>query len=617
MPVQPCSVRKAFMPSISYHFNFSGALMELNCGSLNESHVGKKAELKGWCRYRRNHGGKMFIDLADRYGTTQLVFEGRALKEAESIGKEFVLEAHGIVRKRDPDTVDKNNPTGTVEIYVEKVNIINKSALPPFELIEEKSKFLANEELRIKYRYLDLRRPEMIKRIVFRDRLTKRIRQFFWDNGFLELETPTLVKDTYETGSRTFLVPSRTNKGKFYSLPQSPQVYKQMCMIAGLDKYFQMARCYRDEDPREDRQPEFTQIDLEVAFKDEKYIQDLVEDMLKTVSKEVLGKPLKKSFAHINYWDAMANYGSDKPDLRFDSKIVDITNEAKESGYNILKRVVDSGGKVKAIAFDADFGANGSNTDKNYMLKVIETAKELGLKGLTWLFVKGNKICSDPESISESLGSVSGKILNKMHAKNGNIIIICSDTSERMLLEAMGKLRKIIGDKIGKYTAEYEFIWVDNFPLFEKDEVTGKMKPAHNPFTAPTEATEKFLDADPANVLARQYDLVLNGVEIASGSIRIRDQDLQRKILRMMGMSDATIENTFGFLIEALGFGAPIEGGIALGYDRLVAILYGSGDMRDFILFPKNKKYESLIDGSPTPINTKRLINDFGFYTEK
>ncbi len=591
--------------------------MEFNCGSLNDSHVGKKAELYGWCRYRRNHGGKLFIDLADRYGTTQLVFEGKALQEAEGIGKEYVLKVHGAVRKRDSETIDKENPTGTVELYVDGVEVISKSNIPPFEIIEEKQKFLANEELRMKYRYLDLRRTDMVKRVVFRDRLTKCIRQYFWDNGFLELETPTLVKDTYETGSRTFLVPSRTNKGQFYALPQSPQVYKQMCMIAGLDKYFQMARCYRDEDPREDRQPEFTQIDLEVSFKDEKYIQDLVEDMFVRAFKDVMHKQLKKGFRHMNYHDAVSNYGSDKPDLRFGSKIVDITEEAKKSGYNILKRVVESGGRVKAMAFDAEFGTKSSKVDKNYMLKMISLAQELGLKGLTWLFVKDKKITSDPESISESLKSVSVDILKKADAKEGNIIIICSDASEQLLLSVMGKLRKAIGDRIGKHNSEFEFLWVDNFPLFEKEEVTGKLKPAHNPFTAPTETTVKFMDTAPEKVIARQYDLVLNGVEIASGSIRIRDPEQQRKSLRLMGMTDQAITNTFGFFIEALGYGSPLDGGIALGYDRLVQLLYGSGDMRDFILFPKNKKYESLIDGSPTPINTKRLINDFGFSTEK
>ncbi|MCL5427850.1 MAG: aspartate--tRNA ligase, partial [Candidatus Marsarchaeota archaeon] len=568
--------------------------------------------------YMRNHGGKLFIDLADRYGTTQLVFEGKkALNAAGSIGKEFVLRVRGNVKRRDPDTVDKDNPTGTVELYVEEVEIINRSLVPPFEIIEEKQKFLANEELRMKYRYLDLRRTEMVKRIEFRDKLTKSVRQFFWDKGFLELETPTLVKDTYETGSRTFLVPSRTKKGSFYSLPQSPQIYKQLCMIAGLDKYFQMARCYRDEDPREDRQPEFTQIDVEVSFKDEKYIQGLVEELFVKMFNDVLHKQLKAGFRHMDYWDAVNNYGSDKPDLRFDSKIVDITDEAMKSGYNILKRVVDSGGRVKAMAFHAGFGSAESRIDKNYMLKTIALAQELGLKGLTWLFVKDKKLASDPETIAESLKSVSSAMLKKMGAKDGDIIIICSDASEQLLLSAMGKLRKAIGDKIGYPGNEFEFLWIDNFPLFERDEVTGKLKPAHNPFTAPTEDTAKLMESHPEKVLARQYDLVLNGIEIASGSIRIRDPEQQRKSLRLMGMSDSAIDGTFGFLIEALGYGAPIEGGIALGYDRIIATLYGSGDMREFILFPKNKKYESLVDGSPTPINTKRLITDFGFSTER
>ncbi len=585
---------------------------DLNCGSLNEKLIGKKISLYGWCRYRRDHGGKLFIDLADRHGTTQLVFEGKIKKQADEVGKEYVLMASGMVEKREPDTVDKNNPTGTVELYVENLAIINESKLPPFEIIDEKKKFLANEELRMKYRYLDLRRPEMIRRVEFRDKFMKIVRQFFWENEFLELETPTLVKDTYETGSRTFLVPSRTNPGKFYSLPQSPQVYKQMCMISGLDKYFQIARCYRDEDPREDRLPEHSQIDVEVSFKDEAWIQDLIERMFERVFKELLNKKLKKGFRHMRYADAMANYGSDKPDLRFGSRIADITPEAKESGYNILKRVVEANGHVKAIAFDSDYGSPASKIDKNYMLKTIELAKELGLKGLTWLFIKNGKLDSDPESISESLKNVSAKIIKKTEAKEGNIVILCSDTSEQLLLSVMGKIRKIMGDRIGKYGSEYEFLWVDQFPLFEKDEVTGKLKPSHNPFSAPTKETEGLIETHPEKVISRQYDLVLNGVELSSGSIRIIDPKMQRESFKRMGMSDRAIDETFGFMLEALSYGAPIDGGLALGIERLVATLYGEENIRDFVLFPKNKRYESPLDGSPTAINLKRLKDDFG-----
>ncbi len=361
--------------------------MELNCGALRESHINKDVVLFGWCRYKRDHGGKLFIDLADRYGTTQLVFEGKVKDDADALGKEYVIKATGHVEKRDEETVDDTIPTGSVELYVTKFEIISKSAVPPFEIISEKAKFLANEELRMKYRYLDLRRREMIERMIFRDSFTKETRMFFWDNGFLELETPMLVKDTYETGSRTFLVPSRTNNGRFYALPQSPQAYKQLCMISGLDKYFQVARCFRDEDPREDRQPEFTQIDVEVSFKDEAYIQGLIEELLKRLFKNVAKKEIKTPFRHMSYSYAMENYGSDKPDLRFDNKIVDITDEAKRSSYNILKRVVENKGRVKAMAFAAGFGGSRQKLDKQYMLKLIEKAKYLGLAGLTWLYV--------------------------------------------------------------------------------------------------------------------------------------------------------------------------------------------------------------------------------------
>jgi aspartyl-tRNA synthetase len=591
--------------------------MELNCGSFNEKDVNKEVSLYGWARYIRDHGGKLFIDLADRHGYIQLVFEGEILEKASNIGKEYVLHVKGKIRLRDQDTIDKDSSTGKIELFVTSLVILNKSKVPPFELIDEKKKFLANEELRLKYRYLDLRRRDMIKNIEFRDKLTKSIRKFLWSRDFLELETPTLVKDTYETGSRTFLVPSRTNPETFYSLPQSPQIYKQLCMVSGLERYFQVARCYRDEDPREDRQPEFTQIDLELSFKDEKYIQSLIEDLFVTVFNEVLNKKIKANFRHMLYKDAVEQYGSDKPDLRFDSKIIDITEEVKLSNYNMLKRVISMNGKVKAMVFNADFNSEKSKVDKNYMLKLIEVAKELGLGGMTWLFVASNKLSSEPESIVISFGSIAEKIKEKLNAKEGDIILIFSDVSEKLLLNAMGKIRKILGDKIGKYSDEYNFLWIDEFPMFEKDEVTGKLKPAHNPFSAPKEETLKYLDTAPEKAVARQYDLVLNGVEIASGSIRIIDPVVQRNSLKMMGMSDKTIDETFGFLIEALEYGAPIHGGIALGLDRLVALLSNSENIRDFILFPKNKKFESLIDGSPTKINSKRLKDDFGISINK
>jgi aspartyl-tRNA synthetase len=585
--------------------------MEINCGELSSKHIGKKVELRGWCRYIRDHGGKLFIDLADRYGMTQLVFEGAIKEEAEKLGKEYVIYASGEVKKREEDTVDKSNPTGTLEVYVEKIEIINKSKLPPFELIDEKQSFLPSEELRLKYRYLDLRRKEMIKKIEFRDKITKVVRKFMWDQGFLELETPTLIKDTYETGSRTFLVPSRTNPGKFYSLPQSPQIYKQLCMVAGLDKYFQMARCYRDEDPREDRQPEFTQIDIEVSFKDEKYIQGIIEGLMKAVFDSI-GKKIRTPFMHMKYAYAMDNYGSDKPDLRFDSRIIDITGIMKDSQYNIVKRIIAGGGKVKAMNFGAEFDGKKGIIDKNYMLKMIETAKSLGLAGLTWLYVKDLEVTSEPESIAESIGEEScKKIKDAVNAENGDIIVVCSDASEQLLLGSMGKLRKIIGDKIAKYSSDYEFLWIDNFPLFEKDEVTGKLKPSHNPFTAPSIETEHLIESEPEKVLSRQYDLVLNGVEVGGGSIRINNAELQKRSLRAIGMSDKAINDSFGFLIEGLEYGAPVEGGIALGFDRLIALLYGEADIKEFILFPKNKKYESPLDGSPTAINAKRLKDDF------
>lgn len=586
--------------------------MEFNCGTLDESHIGKTVTLHGWCRYLRDHGGKLFIDIADMHGSTQLVFEKEAKRKADRLGKEYVISATGTVEKREPDTIDNTNPTGKVDLYVKSFDVISESAVPPFELIEEKEKFLANEELRLRYRYLDLRRKSMINNVIFRDRVTKAVRKFFWDNDFLELETPYLVRDNYETGSRTLIVPSRIDKGKFYALAQSPQIYKQILMVSGFDKYFQIARCFRDEDPREDRQPEHTQIDVEMAFRDERYIQGTLERMFARIFKEVMGRELALPFQHMKYEDAVKTYGSDKPDLRFDNKIVDITKELEGTQYNILKRVVETKGHVKVIAFDAKFDGHKGRLDKNYMLKMIELAKLLGLRGLTWLYVKDNVIHSEPESIADSLKNCEAAMRERLGAKNGDIIIMGADLSERILLEVLGKLRKTIGDRIGVYRTEHSFLWIDEFPLFEINEVTGKAVPAHNPFTSPTESTLKFLDSDPEKVRGRQYDLVLNGNELGSGAIRINDPKLQKKIMTMFGMDEKTIEKNFGFFIEALSYGTPIEGGIGLGLDRITALLSGSGNIRDFILFPKNKRFESSVDMSPAPIDQKRLKKDYG-----
>lgn len=586
--------------------------MEVDCGRIRDHDIGKEVVLNGWCRYIRDHGGLLFVDLTDRYGTTQLVFEGALKKEAEELGKEYVISVTGVVDKRDSDTVDASNPTGTVELRVKSFKIINKSKVIPFEITEEKEKFLPSDDLRLKYRYLDLRRKKMLRNVEFRDKITKTIRKFFWDEGFLELETPILVKDTYDaSGSRTFITPSRMHKGKFYGLPQSPQVYKQLSMIAGLDKYFQVAKVFRDEDPREDRQPEFTQIDLEVSFKDEKYIQNLIESMFKRVFDEVMGEKLEVPFPHIDYLDAMRMYGSDKPDMRFDNVLFDLTDEMSKSDYNIIKKVISAGGRVKALKFPADMGKKSQKIDKKKILELVEIAKNLGLKGLTWVYVVDGKIESDPPSIAASLAGISGQVISKLDAHEGDLILIGSDPSENVLLAAMSKIGRIVGLVLRQTKKKYAFLWVDKFPLFEKDEVTGELQPMHNPFVAPTEETESLLDSAPEKVLGKRYDLVLNGMEIGGGSLRIHNPDMQRKVLSKMGLSDAEIERSLGFLIEALSFGAPVHGGIALGFDRVVATLSGEYDIRDFILFPKNRKFESPLDGSPDYVSDKRLQDDY------
>ena len=585
----------------------------ISCGEASEELVGADVMLYGWCRYIRDHGGKLFIDIADRHGSTQLVFEGELVKDAEEFGREYVIMAAGKVGLRDEDTVDTSNKTGKIEVRVEEVKLISKAKTPPFELIEEKEKFLANEETRLQYRYLDLRRSSMTKNIVLRSEVTKAVRQFFWGKGFLELETPTLIKDTYDTGARTFVVPSRISKGKFYSLPQSPQFYKQLCMIAGLDRYFQIAKCYRDEDPREDRQPEFTQIDIEASFVDEENIQGIMEEMMADLFKKVLGKEITTPFKKMEFEQAFESYGSDKPDLRFPNKIVDISDIAGNSDYNILKRIVANKGKVRMLSFHAEYGVSKKITEK-YMLKAVELAKSYGLQGLTWLYVKEGKLRSEPESIANVFGPIEAEILSRMGPKpdEGDIIIIGGDLSDSVLLSTLGKLRNTIGNDVGKYENDYAFVWIVDFPMFEKDEITGRLKPSHNPVTMPKDTSDESFLNNPEGIKSRQYDLVLNGYELGSGSIRVTDPELQRKILSRIGIEEAEIESNFGFFLEALAYGTPVHGGIALGLDRLVALMAGTPNIRDFILFPKNKKFESPMDGSPAAISSKRLFDDFG-----
>mgnify|MGYP001626350267 FL=1 len=593
-------------------------MQQMNCGSVKDVRIGSDVILYGWARYIRDHGGKLFIDLADRYGIVQIVFEGETKKRAEEIGKEYVLKIQGKVKRRSKDAIDKDNPTGKIEVIVENFEIINKSKIPPFEITEEKEKYLPSEFLRFKYRYLDLRRRKMLNNVLFRDRITKAFRKFFWSQDFLELETPFLIRDTYDaSGSRTFLVPSRIHKGKFYSLPTSPQIYKQLCMIAGLGNYFQIVKVFRDEDPREDRQPEFTQLDLETSFKDEKYIQHLIEASIKYVFKHVLGRDLKTPFPHIEYNVAMEKYGNDKPDMRFKNELVDITDIAARSDYNIIKLIAEKNGKVKAIVFDADYGSKNAKLNEKDMLDLVEKAKGWGLKGLTWLYFKDKGIRSKPESIAKSLESVSAQLIKRLHPKEGSVILIGADLSESVLLAGISKVRRFVGIKIGKFDTDFAFLWVDHFPVFERDELTGALQPAHNPFVAPTEETVKYLDTEPEKVLGKRYDLVLNGLEVGGGSIRINKPELQYKILKKMGLSDEEIQKSLGFLIEALSYGAPIHGGIALGLDRFVAVLAGQDDIKDFILFPKTKKNESPLDNSPDRISDKRLMEDFNIKIEK
>ncbi|HDD46282.1 MAG TPA: aspartate--tRNA ligase [Candidatus Aenigmarchaeota archaeon] len=583
-----------------------------NCGCLRLSDVGKKVKLAGWARLIRDHGGVKFIDLCDREGCTQVVFDPAFFKNmetAEKIGREYVIQVEGKVRKRPAGTEDKGNPTGDIEVVVEKLKILNTSKTPPFELIEEKKRFLPNEEIRLKWRYLDLRRREMIKRIKIRHEVVKTIRDFLLSKGFWELETPCLVRSTPE-GARDFLVPSRLHPGKFYALPQSPQLYKQLIMISSLDRYFQVARCFRDEDIREDRQPEFTQIDIEMSFVTAKEVMELVEGLIKKVWSDILGvKDVK--FRRLTYDESMKLYGTDKPDLRYGLEIVDVSEIVKSCGYKIFNSVIKKGGKVKCINASGAYKIckKGKRVfNPKSVAKLIAYVNSIGGKGLTWIIVEDKRLSSIPPTIAESLGKdVQRNLIKRMEAKEGDILFFVAD-EEKKALAVCGEVRKKVAEMMGLVKDnKWSFVWVVDPPYFEHVEEGFELKPSHHPFTMPKKGSVEYLKQDLEKIKADAYDLVINGVEVGGGSIRMHSADMQREILKLMGYSKKEMEEKFGFLIKALEYGAPPHGGIAFGLDRLVAIITNSKSIRDVIIFPKTKNFVSLVDDAPKKVDEKQL----------
>jgi aspartyl-tRNA synthetase len=567
------------------------------CGQLTRKEIGKKVVLQGWVDTRRDHGSIIFIDLRDRYGKTQAVFSPdhkEAHKIAQDFKREYVVEIEGTVSARKPGTEKKDWPTGEIEVVCEKAEILNVAEVPPLEIDD---RVLANEDVRLKYRYLDLRRPAMQHNLIFRHAVLQAIRKFMHDNKFLEIETPMLIRSTPE-GARDYIVPSRVNPGKAYSLPQSPQLYKQILMVAGMDKYFQIARCLRDEDLRADRQPEFTQLDVEMSFPEEEDIYNLGDGLMKHVFNETMGIDLKTPFPRIPYNDAMEKYGTDKPDLRFGLELVDVTELLKKSDFEVFKN----------SPFIKCLNARGcGNFSKSDLAKLTDLAKVYKAKGLVTIKIAGNKMESNvAKYISDSLQK---ELLKKTNAKDGDLLLMVAD-NYKITNAALAALRNWLGKKLNLYDPrDFKFCWVVDFPLFEWNEEEERWDAAHHMFTMPKKEHLKYLETDPGKVHAQCYDLVLNGIEIASGSIRIHRWDIQEKVMKVLGLNKADAERKFGFLLEAFRYGAPPHGGFAPGIDRLVAIMLGipGGDIREVIAFPKNKNAECPMDGCPTVPDEKTL----------
>lgn len=576
------------------------------CGELRSADLGKKVCLQGWVRFSRDHGGVAFIDLADRYGITQIVFDPEDLPAGtdvrrisdimRSFTRESVVSVDGIVRKRVEGTEDGRNPTGEIEVLITDAELLNRSAAPPFELGDQKEGVLPNEDVRMKYRYLDLRRTEMIQAMEFRSKLVHLARQYLEQDGFLEIETPILGRSTPE-GARDYVVPSRVHPGTFYALPQSPQQFKQMLMVASMDRYYQVARCFRDEDSRKDRQPEFTQLDIEMSFVDMKDIQDMMEGMVSYIWKGLYGEELQTPFPHIAYRDAMERFGSDKPDMRYGLEFVKLTDVVRDAPYKIFQNILAEGGIVAGMNLKADVA--GERIGRNDVDRYIHYAKKVGLGGLTWMRCVNGKLESN--IVKYFTPEILENIKTTMGAEEGDLLFIVAGPW-KATYESAGFLRKKVAEDLDLVPKDqFQFFWMDQCPMFEIDPVSGKYDAFHHPFVLP----ENDLDAD--YVGGACFDLCLNGNELGSGSLRIHDPELQKAVFHKLGMDDERIERSFGYFVEMLTYGAPPHGGIAIGIDRLCAILLNKETIREVIAFPKNKRAVSLLDGSPSKIDDEKL----------
>ena len=565
------------------------------CGELNSKDINKEIKICGWVNSRRNHGGIIFIDLRDRYGLTQIVLDPIKMPDADKLRREWCIQISGKIRLRPRGMENKTLITGEIEVEVKNLEIISESEVPPFE-IDDRTE--ANEELRLKYRYLDLRRPIMQQRLLIRHKVAQAAREYLSSESFTEIETPILVKPTPE-GARDYLVPSRVNPGKFYALPQSPQLYKQLLMVAGCDRYFQLARCLRDEDLRADRQPEHTQIDIEMSFANEEDIFKIVEGLMKTIFK-TNNKTIEIPFVRIPYNEAMSKYGSDKPDLRFELELIDVTSIVKDSNFEVFKSTIKNNGIIKCL------NASGcSKFSRTEIDELIELSKRYHAKGMAWAKVENNKLES---SITKYIDkSIQKELIKETKAKNGDLLLFIADIF-KIACTSLGQVRLAIANKLNIISKdEYKFCWIVDFPLFAWNAEENKWEPEHHPFCMPKKEHIKLLDSYPGKVYATLYDLVLNGIELSSGSLRIHKPEIQKKIFSIIGLSEEEAEKKFGFLLEAYKYAGPPHGGVGIGVDRLVAVLLGLNDLREVIAFPKNKAAECPMDGSPGDIDDKQL----------
>ncbi len=570
------------------------------CGKVDESFIGKEVVVSGWVHSRRDHGGVIFIDLRDREGLVQIVFQPEKKEifvQAERLRSEYVLCVKGLVRNRPEGTVNPNMYTGKIEIVVNELEIINSCPVLPLEVDDYKE---TSEEIRLKYRYLDLRRPSFQKNFIIRHKISQTIREYLNKEGFLEIETPFLTKSTPE-GARDFLVPARLSQGCFYALPQSPQIFKQILMVAGFDKYYQIARCFRDEDLRADRQLEFTQVDMEMSFIDEQDIMTIVENMLSKIFKEVLKKEITTPFLRMSYDEAMLRFGSDKPDTRFQMEIKDFTKELANCSFGVFKNVIEKGNVVRGLCITG--GAKFSRSEIDGLTKFVG---EFGAKGLAWMKITATG--AESNIVKFFSKDEINTIINKFEAKDGDLVVFLADEVE-IVAQGLGALRLKLGKQLNLIDKnKFNFLWVVDFPLFAWDKEEKRWVANHHPFTAVKEEDiDKLTQENAGKAKARAYDVILNGVELGGGSIRIHKSDIQSKVFSLLNITEESAREKFGFLLDALTYGAPPHGGLAIGFDRLCALLVGEESIREVIAFPKTQKAICPLSNAPSEVSSKQL----------